>query len=163
MLPPLQHSSLNLRCGPGNATKLVSAIRGWKVCLQMWFIQETSRCMGGRPHATAYKFIHKDCTKGIHDISVLRLAYGHPYEAPFEGLVSYFAFWPNASLFLALAPFCLSDHLLVELQGHLTNEPGAVTLKSWEPKWKCPKAVPTQGAKGYVIQDKSKWLYQCSF
>ena len=32
---------------------------------------------------------------------------------------------------------------LVYGKGHFTHEPKAVTLKLWEPKRKCPKAVPT--------------------
>ena len=30
----------------------------------------------------------------------------------------------------------------LNLHGHFTHEPSAVTLKLWEPKRKCPKAVP---------------------
>ena len=50
----------------------VSSNKGLKsVSSNVIYSGDESRGMGGRPHATAYKFIHKDCTKGIHDISVL--------------------------------------------------------------------------------------------
>ena len=32
-------------------------------------------------------------------------------------------------------------HSLATSKGHFAHEPGAVTMRLWEPKWKCPKAV----------------------
>ena len=47
---------------------------------------------------------------------------------------------------------------VVHSKGHFTHEPRAVTLKLWEPKWKCPKAVPRH------LQNHIVWsrIFKCS-
>ena len=62
-----------------------------------------------------------------------------------------------------------------ENQGHFTQEPRAMTKRLWEPKKKCPKAVPTHlqnhvmwsrtlkySAKSYVTKPSTK-CYFCSY
>ena len=53
-------------------------------------------------------------------------------------------FFPHSSVFFFyIAPRC-GDELPLLTRGHFTHEPRAVTVKLWEPKRKCSKAVPTR-------------------
>ena len=43
-------------------------------------------------------------------------------------------------------------------KGHFSNEPRAVTMKLWEPKRKCPKAIPTH-LQNHVVRSR---ILKCS-
>ena len=57
---------------------------------------------------------------------------------------------------------CLRDQRSTWMQdgskGHFTHKPWAVTMKLWEPKRKCPKAVPTH-LQNHVVWS---WILKCS-
>ena len=63
-------------------------------------------------------------------------------------------------------------HPTLYVRGHFTHEPRAMTMKLWEPKRKCPKAVPTHlqsrvvwsgtlkcSAKSYVTAPSTKLYF----
>ena len=49
-------------------------------------------------------------------------------------------------------------HLVYVTKGHFKHESRAVTMKLWEPKRKCPKAVPTH-LQNHVVWS---WTLKCS-
>ena len=49
-------------------------------------------------------------------------------------------------------------YLFYMVKGHFTHEPRAVTIKVWEPKRKCPKAVSTH-LQNHVL---CWWILKCS-
>ena len=53
---------------------------------------------------------------------------------------------------------CSMSYLHWYIKGHFTHEPRAVTMKLWEPKRKCPKAIPRH------LQNHVVWarIFKCS-
>ena len=54
--------------------------------------------------------------------------------------------------------FWVGERALLRYKGHYTHEPRAVTTKLWDPKRKCPKAVP----KHLQTHVMWSWILKCS-